>query len=74
MDIKSTIDQFTSGNANISHAQRIASVSSGAVLLISALRNIKNPSFMTALNAVGAGVMLYRGITGHCPVTAALTK
>lgn len=44
-------------------AERIISVVAGAYLLYNALNNKKS---MT--KAFAAGVMLYRGLTGSCPV------
>lgn len=76
MDVKSTINMLTckNGETNIGTAQRIASFGGGAVLLFSALNSIKKPSLTTVLNAVAGGVMIYRGVTGYCSITNAISK
>ena len=78
MSITSKIEDFTdtfkSNDSNISTAQRIVSVATGAFMLISAIRNLNKPSVSTIAKAIGAGAIIYRGVTGYCPVTDAIVK
>lgn len=53
---------------NISSFERMASVGSGALMLFRAVRG------KSLVKGATAGYMLYRGITGHCPVTDFLEK
>lgn len=62
---------------NIGTAQRIGSVAAGAFLLLAAsqaLRNRKRKAgyVLPLLGAVAAGLLVYRGGSGHCAIKAAL--
>ena len=55
---------------NVSNAERVASVLVGSYLIY---RSIKDrPKNITAM--LSAGVLLYRGVTGHCPAYEATGK
>ena len=61
---------------NIDTTQRIASVAAGALILLAAsqaLRNRKNKKgyILPLLGAVAAGLLTYRGASGHCAIKAA---
>ena len=62
MEKKSTV--------NVSNVERIASVLAGSYFVYSSLKN--NPKKITTI--ASAGLLLYRGITGHCPVYEATGK
>lgn len=57
---------------NIGTTQRIISVVSGAYMLwsaISTLSSKKKTGVVAPLwNAVSGGYLVYRGVTGHCPI------
>lgn len=55
---------------NVPFAERVLSLVSGGLLLFRVFR----PGKAAWLKALGAGYMLYRGYTGHCPVYAAMDK
>lgn len=57
-------------NANIDKSERIVSVGTGAFIGLKGVTNIfSNP--MIALTELGiGGLLLYRGVTGYCPLTA----
>jgi uncharacterized membrane protein len=61
--------EFTPGGArsevNVSDAERIVSLAGGGLLTLFGLRD--GSLFGLGLAAVGAG-LVYRGLTGHCPV------
>ena len=62
---------------NIGTTQRIGSVAAGALILLAAsqaLRNRKNKTgyILPLLGAVAAGLLTYRGASGHCAVKAVL--
>lgn len=62
---------------NIGTKQRIGSVAAGALILLAAsqaLRNRKNKAgyLLPLIGAVAAGLLVYRGGSGHCAVKAAL--
>lgn len=56
---------------NVPLAERALSLFSGGLLLMRAFRPGKK---IGLLQALGAGYMLYRGYTGHCPAYSALDK
>lgn len=56
---------------NVASQERINSVVGGAVLLLIGLR--RRTTF-GALMAITGGALIYRGVTGHCSVYAALGK
>jgi uncharacterized membrane protein len=55
---------------NVSNVERIASVLAGSYFIYSSLKN--RPRNFTTL--ASAGLLLYRGVTGHCPVYEATGK
>lgn len=56
---------------NVPLGERMLSVFTGGLLLLMALPSKKR---FRLINALGAGYMLYRGYSGHCPVYTALDK
>ncbi len=63
---------------NIGTAQRIGSIAAGALILLAAsqaLRNNKNRKgyILPLVGALAAGLLVYRGGSGHCAVKAALS-
>ncbi|MDF2455378.1 MAG: hypothetical protein K0R51_1371 [Cytophagaceae bacterium] len=62
---------------NISTVQRVGSIAAGALILLAAsqaLRNNKNKKgyILPLVGALAAGLLVYRGGSGHCAVKAAL--
>jgi Protein of unknown function (DUF2892). len=55
---------------NVSEAGRIVSAIAGAWILARAL----NKRNLGIISGAAAALLLYRGITGHCPATAAIEK
>lgn len=56
---------------NVGHQERMASVVGGGLLTLLGLRR---RSTFGALLAVAGGSLIYRGVTGHCPMYAATGK
>jgi uncharacterized membrane protein len=56
---------------NVSKPGRIASIVSGAMLTTSAISNVDKHPFRSLLRLITGGYLLYRGISGNCPVSAA---
>jgi len=59
---------------NVSKPGRIASIVSGAMLTTSAISNIDKHPIRSLFRLVTGGYLLYRGISGNCPVSAAAGK
>jgi uncharacterized membrane protein len=59
---------------NVSKPGRIASIVSGAMLTTSAINNIDKHPFRSLLRLLTGGYLLYRGISGNCPISAAAGK
>ncbi|ACU63688.1 SRPBCC family protein [Chitinophaga pinensis] len=55
---------------NVSRQGRIASVVGGALLTASGINNITKHPFRSLLRLIAGGYLLYRGISGNCPVSA----
>src|SRR5688572_24868264 len=63
-----------SGIVNVGNNERIASAAIGAFLLSSGIGNLlKHPISGLVKTALG-GVLLYRGISGNCPVYSSMGK
>src|SRR5437868_12425299 len=60
---------FTSADINVSDMERVASVIAGGALGLYGLA--RRSLAGAALAAIGGG-LVYRGLTGHCPVYGAL--
>jgi uncharacterized membrane protein len=66
--------QAGSGIVNVGQGERIASAAIGAWLLSSSMNHfIKHPVGSLVKLALG-GVLLYRGVSGHCPVYESMGK
>jgi uncharacterized membrane protein len=59
---------------NVSKPGRIASIVSGAMLTTSAISNIDKHPIRSLFRLVTGGYLLYRGISGNCPVSAVAGK
>ncbi|PSL32075.1 SRPBCC family protein [Chitinophaga ginsengisoli] len=55
---------------NVSKQGRIASIVGGALLTNSAINNVTKHPIRSLLRLVAGGYLLYRGISGNCPITA----
>ena len=59
-------------NGNVGKSERILSVISGGFILGMGLKSVLR-SPLTSMSGIGLGGMLiYRGVTGHCPVKETL--
>lgn len=68
----STQHGCANGCQNIGDTERIVSIGTGALLLLSGLaRGIRGPGRGLLLMAAGGG-LIYRGITGHCSLYEAM--
>jgi uncharacterized membrane protein len=56
---------------NVSRPGRIASIVSGAMLTTSAINNIDKHPIRSLFRLITGGYLLYRGISGNCPISAA---
>jgi uncharacterized membrane protein len=56
---------------NVASLERVASTSAGALLLYNGLHKINKS---TPIKLVAAGFLLYRGMSGHCPLYSAVGK
>lgn len=66
--------QAGSGIVNVGQGERIASAAIGAWMLSSSLNNLtKHPINSLVKLAIG-GVLLYRGVSGHCPIYSSMGK
>src|SRR3954468_12269559 len=58
---------------NVSKPGRIASIVSGAMLTTSAISNVDKHPIRSLLRLITGGYLLYRGISGNCPLSAAVS-
>lgn len=64
----------TSGQVNVSQNERLVSVGLGAFLLSSGLNNLTSHPIRGLVRTLLGGALLYRGVSGHCPVYAGIGK
>ena len=62
------------GILNVGQSERMVSVGLGAFLLSSGLNNLSRHPVKGLLRTLIGGALLYRGVSGHCPVYAGLGK
>jgi hypothetical protein len=61
-------------NANVGKSERIISVGAGAFIALKGITNVFSHPFL-ALTELGLGsALLYRGLTGYCPVKEKLDE
>jgi uncharacterized membrane protein len=63
-----------SGTINVGETERMVSVGLGAFLLSSGLSNLTRHPIRGILRTLIGGAILYRGVSGHCPVYEGLGK
>jgi len=63
-----------SGVVNVGQTERMVSVGLGAFLLSSGLGNLTSHPIKGLLRTLVGGALLYRGVSGHCPVYASMGK
>lgn len=68
IDTLQNIDLKAKGPANIDQGERVLSLLGGSYLLYKSLKNISSHPFLALQGAAAAGMMLYRGATGVCPL------
>jgi uncharacterized membrane protein len=61
-------------DVNVGETERIVSGSIGAALVAMSVRDIKTPTLVTWLKLATGSLLLFRGITGYCPVNAAIGR
>lgn len=64
----------TTGVVNVGQTERMVSVGLGAFLLSSGLGNLTRHPIKGLLRTLVGGALLYRGVSGHCPVYASMGK
>jgi uncharacterized membrane protein len=64
----------TGGTINVGQSERMVSVGLGAFMLSSGLHNLTRNPIKGLIRTVLGGVLLYRGVSGHCPVYASVGK
>lgn len=57
-------------NANITRSERLVSVGTGAFIGLKGVSNIFSNPLIALIELGIGGVLLYRGVTGYCAVTA----
>jgi uncharacterized membrane protein len=62
------------GTLNVGQTERMVSVGLGAFMLSSGLNNLTRHPIKGLIRTVLGGVLLYRGVSGHCPVYESLGK
>lgn len=62
------------GVVNVSQNERMISVGLGAFLLSSGLNNLFSHPIKGLLRTAIGGALLYRGVSGHCPMYASMGK
>jgi len=78
--IAQKLKDFTSSTTKekINSSQRILSVIGGAYMLWSAISSAsskkKTGVIGPAWNAISGGYLIYRGVSGHCPIKEALDR
>ena len=55
---------------NVNVPERIMSVAAGAYLVFSSIKNFSKTPIFSSTGALAGGLLLFRGISGHCPVYA----
>ena len=68
------ITEIFSDAVNVGETERIISGGIGAALLAMSIRDIKTPSVATWHELATGGLLLLRGLTGYCPVNAAIGR
>ncbi|HEV7331322.1 MAG TPA: YgaP-like transmembrane domain [Flavisolibacter sp.] len=66
--------QLSGGLLNVGQTERMVSVGLGAFLLSSGLHNLTSHPLKGLIRTVLGGVLLYRGVSGHCPMYESLGK
>lgn len=71
------LDSFalsTTGKENIDQGERVVSLLAGSWLLYKSLKKIGKHPFLGLQGAAAGGLMLYRGVTGICPIYQRIGK
>jgi uncharacterized membrane protein len=68
------ITELFSDKVNVGETERIISGGVGAALIAMCIRDLKTPTIATWLELVTGGLLLLRGVTGYCPVNAAIGR
>ena len=63
-----------SGAVNVGQTERMVSVGLGAFLLSSGLNNLTSHPIRGLVRTIIGGALLYRGVSGNCPMYSALGK
>ena len=57
-----------SENANVGKSERIISLGAGAFIALKGITNVFSHPFLALIEIGLGGALLYRGLTGYCPV------
>jgi hypothetical protein len=71
--MKSIKDIFTN-RINVGEEERIISAGIGTALIVMSIPALRNPTAITWIELIAGGFLASRGITGYCPVNAALGR
>ena len=74
LDRLTAVGLNTTGNENIDKGERIISLLAGGWLLYKSLKNIGNSPILGLQGSAAAGLMIYRGASGVCPIYKKLNK
>ena len=72
--IDSVSDTFNSSvlqqnpNANVEQTERIISIGTGAFIALKGITNVFSHPFLALVELGVGGALLYRGLTGYCPM------
>lgn len=69
-DIKGLVSQ----EPNLDQKERMQSATSGLLLLTSGVSHMKEKTTTSVVKAILGGYLLYRGITGYCPVSEVIKE
>ncbi len=70
----SDLNKLVSSETNLSENQRLVSAVTGGLVLAMGIFGFGKSSFRRALRMTAGSLLIIRGLTGYCPVTAAKYK
>ncbi|WGQ10806.1 SRPBCC family protein [Pedobacter gandavensis] len=74
LDRLTSVGLNTTGNENIDKGERIISMIAGGWLLYKSLKNTGKSPILGLQGSAATGLMLYRGVSGVCPIYKKLNK
>lgn len=70
----SDLNQLVSAETNMTENQRLVSAVTGGLVLAMGIFGFGKSSFRRALRMTAGSLLIIRGVTGYCPVSAAINK